>query len=171
MPIDGNRVGLSADARTAIFHMNPDRFMYRTASGIGAEIPVALPTPIDWGSGRDMTLQSMRYLTMTHVFNHRVRVLDMTNGQARDLVPGHLASNAPAWSPDGRRVAVLTGSGSHPGHRDRERRWLVAAPLPHGNPLGELGGCLGKAVVSRRAVSGISGGRTIQRVAQSRLWP
>jgi Tol biopolymer transport system component len=113
MPIDGNRVGLSTDARIAIFQVNPDRFFYRTASGIDGEIPVALPTPIDWGSGRDMTLQSMRYLTMTHVFNRRVRVLDLTTGQARDLLPGNMESNAPAWSPDGRRVAVLTGSGSH----------------------------------------------------------
>ena len=108
-----NRVGLSPDAHVAVFQRNPDRFFYRTASGLEGEISVALPPPMDWGSGRDMTLNSMRYTTMTHVFNERVRVLDLSTGQARDLLPGNVQSSAPAWSPDGRRLAVLTGSGSH----------------------------------------------------------
>jgi len=108
-----NRVGLSADADVAIFQRNPDRFFYRTASGLEGEISVALPPPIDGGSGRDMTLNSMRYTMMTHVFNQAVRVLDLSTGQARDLLPGSVQSSAPAWSPDGRRLAVLTGSASH----------------------------------------------------------
>jgi Tol biopolymer transport system component len=107
-----NRVGLSPDARVAVLQRNPDRFFYRTASGLEGEISVALP-PMDWGSGRDMTLNSMRYTTMTHVFNERVRVLDLSTGQARALLPGNVQSSAPAWSPDGRRLAVLTGSASH----------------------------------------------------------
>jgi hypothetical protein len=32
MLVDGNRVGLSPDARTAVFQVNPDRFLYRTGS-------------------------------------------------------------------------------------------------------------------------------------------
>jgi Tol biopolymer transport system component len=111
---DHNAVGVSPDTRVAFFHENPDRFFYRTASGAEGEISVALPPPIDDGSGRNMTLNSMlRYTTMTHVQNQGVRVLDLTTGQARDLLPGTVQSSAPAWSPDGRRLAVVSGSRSH----------------------------------------------------------
>jgi Tol biopolymer transport system component len=104
--------GLSGDARVAFFHDNPDRFFYRTASGVDGEISAVLP-PLDDGWGYNLTLDSsMRYTTMTQVVNRRVRVLDLATGQARDLLPDVLTS-APAWSPDGRRLAVLTGSLSH----------------------------------------------------------
>ena len=109
----GNRVGVSPDGRLAVFQRNPDRFFYQTASGAGGEIAVDLPRPIDWGSGRDMTLDAMRYTTMTHVWNQGVRILDLTTGQARDLLPGNTQTSAPAWSPEGKRLAVLTGTGSH----------------------------------------------------------
>jgi dipeptidyl aminopeptidase/acylaminoacyl peptidase len=55
----------------------------------------------------------MRYATMTQVRNQRVRILDLATGQARDLLPGSVQSRAPAWSPDGRRLALLTGNRSH----------------------------------------------------------
>ena len=61
-----------------------------------------------------MPLDSMRFTTMTLVRNQRVRVLDIwPPGQARDLLPGNVQSSAPAWSPDGRRLAVLSGNLSH----------------------------------------------------------
>jgi len=110
---DNNRVGLSPDARVAVFQDNPDRFFYRTASGVEGEISVALPPPIDSGSGRDMTLGSMRYTMMTHAWNQTVRVLDLSTGQARDVLPPNEHGTAPAWSPDGRRLAVLVGNRSH----------------------------------------------------------
>jgi Tol biopolymer transport system component len=105
-------VGLSPDARVAIFQDNPNRFYYRTASGEEGEIPVSLP-PLDDGWGYDFTLESMRYATITQVHHERVRILDVATGQARDLLPGSLATMAPAWSPDGRRIAVLIGNLSH----------------------------------------------------------
>ncbi len=105
-------VGLSPDARVALFQVNPDRFFYRTASGVEGEISVALP-PLDDGWGHDFSLESTRYTTMTKVRNQAVRVLDLTTGQARDLLPGNVATSAPAWSPDGRRLAVLIGNLSH----------------------------------------------------------
>jgi Tol biopolymer transport system component len=110
---DRNRVGLSADGRIAIFQDNPDRFFYRTAAGDEGELPVQLPKPIDWGSGRDMTLASMRYTLMTHVLDRRVGVLDLATGQSRDVLPPHESGSSPAWSPDGRRLAVLLGDRSH----------------------------------------------------------
>jgi Tol biopolymer transport system component len=102
-------VGLSPDARVAIFQNNPDRFFYRTASGVEGEISVALP-PLDDGWGHDFSLESMRYATMTQVHHSGVRILDLATGQARDLLPGNVATSAPAWSPDGRRLAVLIGN-------------------------------------------------------------
>ena len=105
-------VGLSPDARVALFQTNPDRFFYRTASGVEGEIAVALP-PLDDGWGHDFSLDSMRYATMTKVRNQGVRVLNLATGQARDLLPGNVATSAPAWSPDGRRLAVLIGNLSH----------------------------------------------------------
>jgi Tol biopolymer transport system component len=109
----GNVVGLSPDARVAFFLENPDRFSYRTISGIDGEISVALP-PLNDGWGFNMTLDSsMRYTTMTQIRNEGVRVFDLATGQARDLLPGNVQSSTPAWSPDGRRLAVLTGNLSH----------------------------------------------------------
>jgi dipeptidyl aminopeptidase/acylaminoacyl peptidase len=110
---DRNRVGLSPDGRVAIFQDNPDRFFYRTATGLEGEISVPLPKPIDWGSGQDMTLASMRYTLMTHVLDRRVGVLDVATGQSRDVLPANESGSAPAWSPDGRRLAVLLGDRSH----------------------------------------------------------
>jgi dipeptidyl aminopeptidase/acylaminoacyl peptidase len=40
---DGEFLGLSPDARVALFHNWPDRFFYRTASGVEGEISVPLP--------------------------------------------------------------------------------------------------------------------------------
>jgi dipeptidyl aminopeptidase/acylaminoacyl peptidase len=60
-----------------------------------------------------MRLDSMRFTAMTQVGNQVVRVLDLTTGQARDLLPGNVQSSTPAWSPDGRRLAVLSGNLSH----------------------------------------------------------
>jgi Tol biopolymer transport system component len=48
---------------------------------------------------------------MTHVWNQGVRVLDLTTGKTRDLLPG-VQTNSPVWSPDGRRLAVLIGNAS-----------------------------------------------------------
>jgi Tol biopolymer transport system component len=111
-PITSNDVvGLSPDARVAFFMRNPDRFFYRTASGAEGEISVALP-PLDSGSGYNMGLDSVRYTTMTQVRQQGVRVLDLATGAARDVLPGDQTS-APAWSPDGRRLAVVTGNRSH----------------------------------------------------------
>jgi len=107
----GDAVGLSPDARVAFFLKNPDRFIYRTASGVEGEISVSLP-PLDGGRGYFMALDSMRYTTMTQAFNPRVRVLDIVTGQARDLLTGNVQSGAPGWSPDGRRLAVLSGNRS-----------------------------------------------------------
>jgi dipeptidyl aminopeptidase/acylaminoacyl peptidase len=107
-------VGLSPDARVAFFQYNPDRFFYRTAAGVQGEISVALP-PLDDGWGHDLTLDSrLRYATMTQVLNRGVRVLDLATGQARDLLPGNVPSSTPAWSPDGRRIAVLSGNPTSP---------------------------------------------------------
>lgn len=105
-------VGFTPDARVAFFQCNPDRFFYRTASGVEGEISVALP-PLDNGWGYDLSLESMRYTAMTQVWNQGVRVLDLATGQARDLLPGNGQSSAPVWSPDGRRLAVLSGNRSH----------------------------------------------------------
>lgn len=105
-------VGLSPDARVAVFQNNPDRFFYRTAAGVEGEIAVALP-PLDDGWGHDFSLESMRYATMTKLHHSTVRILDLATGQARDLLPGKVQTSAPAWSPDGRRLAVLIGNLSH----------------------------------------------------------
>ncbi len=105
-------VGLSPDARIALFQHNPDGFYYRTASGTEGEIPVALP-PLDDGWGLDFSLQSMRYATMTVDHHSAVRIVDLATGQAHDLVPGNVPTSAPAWSPDGRRIAALIGNLSH----------------------------------------------------------
>jgi hypothetical protein len=110
---DGKVVGLSADARVTLFTRNPDRFFYRTVSGVTGEIEVALPAHDD-GYGFDWGLDSrMRYDTMTRSFDRRVYVLDPATGQVRDLLPHDVQSCAPAWSPDGRRLAVRTGNASH----------------------------------------------------------
>jgi Tol biopolymer transport system component len=106
-------VGLSPDARVAFFQYNPDRFTYRTASSVEGEISVPLP-PLDDGWGNDLTLdRTLRYTTLTKVLNREVRILDLASGQARDLLPGNVPSSTPAWSPDGRRLAVLSGNLSH----------------------------------------------------------
>ncbi len=110
---DAQPVGLSPDARVAFFHENPDRFFYRTASGVEGEISVALPPPIDEGDVLNMRLDSMRFTAMTLVQNQSVRVLDIGTGQVRELLPGNVQTGSPAWSPDGRRLAVLTGNRSH----------------------------------------------------------
>ena len=60
-----------------------------------------------------LTLDSMRYATMTQVRNERVRILNVATGEAHELLPGNVSTSAPAWSPDGRRLAVLTGNLSH----------------------------------------------------------
>jgi Tol biopolymer transport system component len=112
-PVTGHwLVGLSPDARIALFQDNPDRFYYRTASGVEGAIPVDLP-PLDDGWGLDFSLQSMRYATMTLVHHTAVRIVDMATGQSHDLLPGNMPTSAPAWSPDGRRIAVLLGNLSH----------------------------------------------------------
>jgi Tol biopolymer transport system component len=105
-------VGLTPDARVAFFECNPDRFFYHTASGLEGEISVALP-PLDDGWGYDLSLDSTRYTAIIKVWNQGVRVLELATGQARDLLPGNVQSSAPAWSPDGRRLAVLRGNSSH----------------------------------------------------------
>jgi Tol biopolymer transport system component len=110
--IDFNSAGLSPDGQTAIYHANPDRFFYRTATGAEGEIPVPLPQPIDWGSGRDMSLTSSRYTLMTHAWRQRLCIHDVVSGQTRDLLPGE-AGSAPVWSADARRLAVLVGNRSH----------------------------------------------------------
>ena len=108
-----NAVGLSPDGRVAFFLANPDRFFYRTASGVEGEIAVSLPAR-DEGWGYNLTLDAkLRYVTMTQVRNYRVRILDLTTGQSRDLLGERVQSSTPAWSPDGRRLAVLTGNLSH----------------------------------------------------------
>ncbi len=106
-------VGVSPDARVAIYTMNPDRFFYRTASGGEGEINVPLPK-LDDGWGYDFSLDANnRYLSATYLLsNQRVRVLDVGTGRTRDVLPGE-TSTRPAWSPDGRRLAVLTGNLSH----------------------------------------------------------
>ena len=106
-------VGLSPDARVAFIHANPDRFFYRTASGVEGEISVPLPAPYDDGDVLNMDLRSLRFTATTQVQKQRVRVLDLTTGQSRDLLPENVQSNGPAWSPDGRRLAVLSGNLSH----------------------------------------------------------
>jgi Tol biopolymer transport system component len=112
---DAQAVGLSPDARVAFFHENPDRFFYRTASGVEGEVSVALPA-LDDGDGYNMqftAIDSMRFTFTTQIRNQRVRVLDLATGQARELLPGTVQSSMPAWSPDGRRLAVLSGDLSH----------------------------------------------------------
>jgi hypothetical protein len=47
---EAGAVGLSPDERVAFFLMGPDRFFYRTASGLEGEISVSLP-PFDDGGG------------------------------------------------------------------------------------------------------------------------
>ena len=112
-PLTGNfAVGVAPDASVALFQINPDRFFYRTTSGTEGEIPVPLPS-LDDGWGHDLSLVSTRYTTMTVVHHPSVRILDMATGKSRDLLPGNLPTSAPAWSPDGRRVAVLIGKLSH----------------------------------------------------------
>jgi Tol biopolymer transport system component len=108
-----NTVGVSPDGRVAFFLNNPDRFFYRTASGVEGEVPIALP-PLDNGEGNNLTLDAaLRYTTMTTVANQGVRLLDLASGHVRDLLPGKVPSSSPAWSPDGRRLAVLSGNLSH----------------------------------------------------------
>jgi dipeptidyl aminopeptidase/acylaminoacyl peptidase len=105
-------VGFSPDMRVAFFHQRPDRFFYRTASHVEGEISATLPT-LDAGGGYTLGLDSsMRFAMMTHVWNQGVRVLDLTSGQSRDLLPGNVQTRSPAWSPDGRRLAVLIGNRS-----------------------------------------------------------
>ncbi len=109
----GTGAGLSPDGRVAISDRDPDRFFYRTDSGIEGEISVALP-PLDSGYGYDMGLDArLRYTWVTRVHNQVVRLLDLTTGQARELLPGNVQTSTPAWSPDGRRLAVLSGNRSH----------------------------------------------------------
>jgi dipeptidyl aminopeptidase/acylaminoacyl peptidase len=104
---------------TAFFHQRPDRFFFRTASGVEREISVPLP-PLDGRGGYHFALDSsMRYTTMTQVQNQRVRVVDLSTGQTRELTPG-VQTSAPAWSPDGRRIAVLTGPRARAQRRDHQ---------------------------------------------------
>jgi Tol biopolymer transport system component len=110
---DGYGVGVSTDARVALFVEEPDRFLYRTAAGVEGEVSVALP-PFDDAAGANFGLDSLlRYTAVTRVRNQTVRVLDLTTGQARDLLLGNEHSGMPAWSPDGKRLAVLSGTRSH----------------------------------------------------------
>jgi Tol biopolymer transport system component len=112
-PITGNTVvGLSPDGRVAFFRANPDRYFYRTISGVEGEISVALP-PLDTGWSYNPRIElRLQYATFTQVRHQGVRILDLATGQARDLLPG-VHTSAPAWSPDGRRIAVLSGPLSH----------------------------------------------------------
>lgn len=107
-----NVVGVSPDGRVAFYMRNPDQFFYMTASGTTGEITVPLP-PLDDGWAHDFTLESMRYATMSQVSDQRVHVLDLATGRVRDLLPRDVRSISPAWSPDGRRLAVRTGNVSN----------------------------------------------------------
>jgi Tol biopolymer transport system component len=49
---------------------------------------------------------------MTAVAKTQVRILDPATGQTRTVLPNE-STTAPAWSPDGRRLAFLVGSLSH----------------------------------------------------------
>jgi Tol biopolymer transport system component len=105
-------VGVPRDERVGIFQCNPDGFFFLTAAGDEREITVDLP-PLDDGWGHDLTLDSMRYLAMTQVSDRRVRVLNLGTGQVRDITASNVPSRLPVWSPDGRRLAMLTGNISH----------------------------------------------------------
>jgi Tol biopolymer transport system component len=105
-------VGVPRDARVGIFQCNPDGFFFLTAGGEEREITVPLP-PLDDGWGYDLTLDSMRYLTMTQVSDRRVRVLSGVTGQVRDISASNVPTRLPVWSPDGRWLAVLSGNISH----------------------------------------------------------
>jgi Tol biopolymer transport system component len=107
-------VGISPDARVAIFTNNPDVFMYRTAAGAEGLVEVPLPA-LDDAWGYDFSLDSQnRYVTTTYVRQHEVRVLDTRTGRTRAVLAGE-ASRLPAWAPDGRRLAMVTGHLSHYG--------------------------------------------------------
>jgi Tol biopolymer transport system component len=105
-------VGVPPEARVGIFQCNPDGFFFLTAGGEERWITVDLP-PLDDGWGYDLTLDSMRYLTMTQVSDRRVRVLSLGTGQVRDVSASNVPSRLPIWSPDGRRLAMLSGIISH----------------------------------------------------------
>ena len=107
-----NVVGVSPDGRVALYARNPDQFFYMTADGATGEIAVALPA-LDEGWGHDFTLESTRYATLTQVLDQRVHVLDLATGHVRDLFPPGVQSISPAWSPDGRQLAVRTGNVSN----------------------------------------------------------
>jgi Tol biopolymer transport system component len=106
-------VGVSPDAGIAIFTGNPDAFHYRTATGAEGQIEVSLPA-LDDAWGYDFTLDARgRYLTATfRNDSQRVRILDAETGRTRVVMPDETA-RLPAWSADGRRLAVLAGSVSH----------------------------------------------------------
>jgi Tol biopolymer transport system component len=109
----GDGIGFSPDLRVAFFHQWPDRFFYRTTAGVEGEVSVALP-PLEFGGGYTLTLDSsMRYTMGIRVRSQGVRVLDLVSGQSRDLLPGNVSNSSPAWSRDGRRIALLTGNLSH----------------------------------------------------------
>jgi Tol biopolymer transport system component len=102
-------VGVSPDGRAALYMRNPDQFFYMTASGATGEITVPLP-PLDDGWGHDATLESTRYLTLALVQDQTVQVLNLASGQVRSPLPPGVRSITPAWSTDGKRLAVRTGN-------------------------------------------------------------
>lgn len=106
-------VGVLPGGTAAIFTSNPDVFLYRTAAGAEGQIDVSLPA-LDDAWGFDFSLdRDSRYLTTTYNLPERgVRVLDMEAGRTRTVLPNE-TSWLPAWSTDGRRLAVLTGNVSH----------------------------------------------------------
>ena len=107
-----NVIGVSAGGRVALYMRNPDQFYFMTGSGATGEITVPLP-PLDDGWGHDFTLDRTRYLTMAQVLDQRVHVLDLVTGQVRTPLPPSVQSISPAWSPDGRRLAVRSGNVSN----------------------------------------------------------
>ncbi len=106
-------VGVSPDAQVTIHTDNPDVFVYRTSAGVEGEIDVPLPALDDaWGYDFSLDFEG-RYLTATYLLPNRgMRVLDVETGRTTAVLPGE-TSTLQAWSPDGRRLAVLTGHLSH----------------------------------------------------------
>ena len=104
--IDGRIAFYRPDARAR----TEGRIAYVTTSGGQGEFRIP---PGTWTGSDPPGVWSAQSLLIHTTRPSAAHMLNLADGTVRDLLPGALNSRAPVWSPDGRRLALQTGTSEH----------------------------------------------------------